>query len=91
MIHHISGVILKAHPSKLNEVKIAVNAHDNTEIVQEDDYQLIVILEGSHANDIVNTLESIQQKSEVLDCTPIYHHFEEESELNSPLENTPCH
>jgi len=91
MINHISGVILKSHPSKLDEVKAAIATHKNAEVVQEDDHQVIVIIEGNHANDIVDTIEQIQQQSEVLDCTPIYHHFEEDSELNKPLESAQCH
>ncbi len=74
---HISGVLVKARPERLDDIEQALGAMQGVEVHgSNEDGRMVVIVEQEDAGQVCDTLLHMQQVPGVLAANMIYHHFD---------------
>lgn len=75
---HIAGIMVYAHPARLDHVRTAIAAMTGTEIhAQSDAGKLVVTVEAPTSHAIVAQLTCLHQLEGVISATLVYQHNED--------------
>ena len=75
---NISGVLVKAFPENILTIEASIASMAGVEVHgNNDDGRIVITVEDNNANNISDTLVTIQKIPGVLSAAMIYHQFEE--------------
>ncbi|NTS78092.1 chaperone NapD [Catenovulum sp. SM1970] len=78
--YHVASYIAYAFPKHLTQVKSTIDAFEFAEVHGDDDNgRIIVTVEGSSTQDLVDGFRALESIPHMLSVSPIHHEYIEES------------
>ena len=85
---HISSLIVHVHPDSLAETKARINSFDNAEVYGDSaDGKIVVVLETESQGLITETIDTINQLTNVMSTVLVYHQIETEFNIDELKHN----
>ncbi len=85
---NISGVLIHARPENCERVKLQLEQIDGVEVhTSTGDGKLIVTVEASGDRTAADTVYKLQDMPGVISASMVYHHFEDDTELEQEGSN----
>ena len=74
---HISRLVVHCRPEKQDAISQAINKLQDTEVSLSDPSgKLVVLLEGEHEKDILNTIKQIEIMDGILSASMVFHQID---------------
>ncbi|MGE5027756.1 MAG: chaperone NapD [Betaproteobacteria bacterium] len=78
---NISGIVVHAHPDKIDMVRARLEKIPGVEVhAASDEGKMVVTIEKASDQEITDIFEEIGKGSGVLSTAMVYHHFEPDAE-----------
>jgi nitrate reductase NapD len=86
---HISSLVVHCDPQHLNEVKEQIEQYENAEIYGDSpEGKIVVVLETENQGFITDTIEALNNLSNVLSTALVYHQIETDLDDDANNNNT---
>lgn len=85
---NISGVLIHARPENCEKIKQQLEQLDGVEVhISTADGKLVVTLEASGDRTAADTVYQLQDMPGVISASMVYHHFDDDTELEQEVSN----